>query len=133
MVRKQLEDDWMWKCCAYCGWPIERYLQRTAVYEEYIKPYECRYHGHSGIGLGDVLGVVMVTILGFVLIPVVANSVRSGLIPNANVTSAIPTNATITNTVSTTAGALGPLIQIFPFMVILVGIIYAARMFADKT
>ena len=131
IVRKQLEDDWAWKCCAYCGWPIERYLYRITDLRPYIKPYDDD-EGHGlGISFASVVFAFVATaFFAAVILPFIGNiGSHAGFVPNANLTGNQAVNGT--STINAITGV--PILQLMPLVFIMLFVVFGVKMFTGAS
>lgn len=138
LVLKEIRDDpdpntkpQIWKCCAYCGWPIEQQPEPEPLLPTPTIQYanDWATHGRDSWTAGGVLeAIVSLVVFIFIvatLFPVLSNFAKTGFTPNANITTVTTTNST------GNSPSLGPIIQLFPIFFIFVGVIVVVK-FIEK-
>lgn len=108
-----------WKCCAYCGWPIEKaplQLAPTSIDEA----NDWAEHGHDSWTAGGALTTVVVGVTAIFLIAALIG-------PFGTLTKSVTGNLTATN--STASTALTPILQLYPLLVMFIEIIVIVKLF----
>lgn len=125
IVRKQMPDNWLWLTCAYCGWPVVAYIDRSLELEPYLEPPQDDDESWGpSAGVGSLFGMVIAAIIGIFVIAVLAT-------PIANLTTGNATGFNSNGNATLTAPAFGAIIKLFPLVFVFLGAIIVIKVFKD--